>query len=158
MASPKKYSGLFLIFITVRNSSCGKVMFSQACVKNSVHVGGGHAWQGVLCGRGECMAGGMHGGGTCVQGGMYGRGVHGSGGNVWQGVCMARGCAWQRGVHGRGHAWQGGMGHAWQEDMHGRRDGHCSGWYTSYWNAFLSDMKSKKCIKWESIDSVPCHD
>ena len=24
-------------FITVRNSSCGKVMFSQACVKNSVH-------------------------------------------------------------------------------------------------------------------------
>ena len=36
---------------TVRNSSCGKVMFSQACVKNSVHGGGGmpgegHAWQG----------------------------------------------------------------------------------------------------------------
>ena len=24
-------------FITFRNSSCGKVMFSQACVKNSVH-------------------------------------------------------------------------------------------------------------------------
>ena len=23
--------------VTVRNSSCGKVMFSQACVKNSVH-------------------------------------------------------------------------------------------------------------------------
>ena len=21
--------------------------------------------------------------------------------------------------------------------MHGRRDSHCSGWYTSYWNAFL---------------------
>ena len=31
--------------ITVRNNSCGKVMFSQACVKNS--VGGG----------GVCMAG-----------------------------------------------------------------------------------------------------
>ena len=30
------------IVITVHNSSCGKVMFSQACVKNSVHrVGGG---------------------------------------------------------------------------------------------------------------------
>ena len=27
-------------FITARNSSCGKVMFSQVCVKNSVHGGG----------------------------------------------------------------------------------------------------------------------
>ena len=27
--------------ITVRKWSCGKVMFSQACVKNSVHRGGG---------------------------------------------------------------------------------------------------------------------
>ena len=26
--------------ITVRKQSCGKVMFSQACVKNSVHGGG----------------------------------------------------------------------------------------------------------------------
>ena len=36
------YNGyLWNIFIiTVRNSSCGKVMFSQACVKNSVHSGG----------------------------------------------------------------------------------------------------------------------
>ena len=31
-----------LIVVTARNSSCGKVMFSQACVKNS--VGGGHMW------------------------------------------------------------------------------------------------------------------
>ena len=30
---------------------------------------------------------------------------------------------------GRGCAWQGGV--------LGRRDGHCSGRYTSYWNAFL---------------------
>ena len=29
--------------ITVRKRSCGKVMFSQACVKNSVHKGGGVA-------------------------------------------------------------------------------------------------------------------
>ena len=28
------------VILTVRNSSCGKVMFSQACVKNSVHRGG----------------------------------------------------------------------------------------------------------------------
>ena len=32
--------------ITIRNSSCGKVMFSQACVKNSIHGGGG---------RGVCL-------------------------------------------------------------------------------------------------------
>ena len=62
-----------LIIFTARNSSFGKVMFSEACVKNSVH-----------------------GGGACVAGGsMCGRGVR------------------------------------------GRRDGHCSGWYASYWNAFL---------------------
>ena len=70
-------------------------MFSQACVKNSVHWGGGahgggHAWQG---------AGGMHAGGRVVR------------------ACMAGG------VHGRG--------------LRGRRDGHCSGRYASYLNAFL---------------------
>ena len=32
-------TNLCLIIITVRNSSCGKVMFSQACVKNTVHRG-----------------------------------------------------------------------------------------------------------------------
>ena len=48
--------------------SCGKVIFSQACVKNSVHrrgacVAGGtygrrrHAWQGDVCGRGMCGRG-----------------------------------------------------------------------------------------------------
>ena len=31
-----------LIF-TVRNSSCGKIMFSQACINSSVHKG----WGGV---------------------------------------------------------------------------------------------------------------
>ena len=29
---------------TVRNSSCGKLMFSQVCVKNSVHAGGASLW------------------------------------------------------------------------------------------------------------------
>ena len=28
-------------------------------------------------------------------------------------------------------------GHVWQGDVRGRRDGHCSGRYASYWNAFL---------------------
>ena len=39
--------------ITVRDSSCGKVVFSQVCVKNSAH--GGHAWGGGMCDGGVCM-------------------------------------------------------------------------------------------------------
>ena len=64
------------------------------------------------------MAGGVHGGGgghaACMAGDMHGGGACMAGRLVWQGVCM---------VGGRG--------------VHGRRDGHCSGRYTSYWNAFL---------------------
>ena len=56
---------------------------------------------------GACMAGDVHGGG------VYGRGV-----------CMVR-----------GHAWQGVAGIA--GGMHGRKDGHCSSRYASYWNAFM---------------------
>ena len=53
------------------------------------------------------------------------------------------GCAWHGAVHSRGCAWLGG--NAWHRGMHGggcvwgvhgRRDGHCSGRYASYWNAF----------------------
>ena len=32
-----QFKYLLSLIITVRNSSCGEVMFSQACVKNSVH-------------------------------------------------------------------------------------------------------------------------
>ena len=42
-----------------------KIIFSEACVKNSAHWG--QAWQGA------CMAGGMYGRGACVAGGMHGR-------------------------------------------------------------------------------------
>ena len=69
--------------------------------------GGGHVWLG-----------GMHGGGgMCGRGDVCGRehaweGVHGGGGG---GVCVAMECA--------------------TGEMHGRTDGHCSGWYASYWNA-----------------------
>ena len=59
--------------------SCGKVMFLQACVKNSVH-------------RGACMAG--RGEGCVWQGGMHDGGVHGRWGHVWHG-----------GMCGRGHVW-----------------------------------------------------
>ena len=49
--------------MTVRNSNCKKVMFSQASVILS--MGGGHAWQG------ECMAG------VYMVWGMCGRGMRG---------------------------------------------------------------------------------
>ena len=64
---------------------------------------------------------GMHGRG----GGMHGRGVmRGRGVCMAGGACVALGGVWHWGVCGIGV-------------MLGRRDGHCSGRYTSYWNAFL---------------------
>ena len=48
------YGSHFSSIFTARNSSCGKVMFSQACVKNSVHReggGGGGVSQHALPGR-----------------------------------------------------------------------------------------------------------
>ena len=83
-------------------------MFSQMCVKNSVHrLGRGHALQGA------CMAGGMHGrGGICGRGHTW-QGACVAGGHVWQGgmcggaVCVARGKLWQGRMHDRQHAWQG---------------------------------------------------
>ena len=75
----------------------GKVIFSEACVKNSVHRGG------------ACMAGG------CVAGCVWQRGLHHRGG-----ACMAGGPASQRGdMHGRGACVAGGGGmhdgwRAWQ--------------------------------------------
>ena len=68
---------------------------------------------------------------------MPGRG-HAWWGHAWQearvGGNGSRGVH-GRGTHGRGHAWKGGK-HG-EEGMCGRRDGHCSGRYASYWNAFL---------------------
>ena len=70
------------------------------------------------------MMGGMHGMGACVAGrDMHDRGCV-AGGRCGKGVCV---------VWGACMAWE----HAWQEDMRGRRDGHCSERYASYWNAFL---------------------
>ena len=88
--------------------SCCKVMFSHASV--ILFIGrcawqGGHVWQGA-CILGQAWLGG----GACVVG-----------------ACMVLGHVWQRrGMHGTGGAWEGGM--------HGRRDGHYSGRYASYWN------------------------
>ena len=122
-------------------------MFSQACVKNSVH-GGGHVWQGAcmtghMCGRGVHGREAMHGRGSgcvwwgaCMVGGCVWQGAMCSGGrgHLWQracvtgGVCGTGGCiagghVWQGVVHGRGCAWQGACmakgGHVWQGGMHG---------------------------------------
>ena len=109
-------------------------VFTPVCQSFCLHGG--------VSGRGACVAGGMHAG----AGGMHGGagGMHGRG--VWHGVCMAGGHAWwgmcmAGGMHGRAHAWQGAMhgGGACVAGggMCGRRDGHCSGKYVSYWNAFL---------------------
>ena len=65
----------------------GKVIFSEACVKNSVHSGGMRGGGGVAGGmhdrrehawQGACMVGGVHGRRACVAGGMHG------GGCAWQ--------------------------------------------------------------------------
>ena len=125
-------------------------VFTPVC--HSYH--GGHAWQGDMCGREHMW-----------QGGMCGRGMHGRG-CVWQGECMAGGTVWQGACVAKRHAWQGGMcgsrGNAWQGvcmagacvagglhdggGIHGRRYGHCSRWYASYWNVFL--LKFCSCTTW----------
>ena len=47
-------------------------------------------------------------------------------------------------MHSRVHTWQGCAGQGacvagvcMVSRIRGRRDGHCSRWYTSYWNVFL---------------------
>ena len=76
----------------------------------------------------------------CGEGGVHGEMMKG---HVWRrgGACIVR---W--GVHSEGEACVakggrvvgGGGNGAWQRGaVRGRRDGHCSGWYASYWNAFL---------------------
>ena len=96
-----------------------KVIFSEACVKNSVHRGEG----AVEAGRGACVAGGHAWPGVL--------------GCAFQGVCMAGGHVWLGGMHAGGHAH---AMHAPQPDImrYGRS---MSGWYASYWNAFLFIVK-----------------
>ena len=40
-------------------------------------------------------------------------------------------------MHGVGHVWQEGSAWPGGGGLCGRIDGHCSGRYASYWNAFL---------------------
>ena len=56
------------------------------------------------------------------------------GGMCGQGVCMVRGHTWPGDMHGQG---EGGM-HATHTPPYTVRYGQSmSGWYASYWNAFL---------------------
>ena len=83
-------------------SSWGKVIFSEACVKNSVHMGEGACMAGGMCGRG------VDGRGACVAGRHVWQGWHawqgcvGGGWHAWQGVCMAGGACVVGGVRGGG--------------------------------------------------------
>ena len=96
------------------NEVWGKVIFSEVCVKNSVH------------GRGipACLAGHM----TNQQGGACSSGLGGCSGG---GACSRRGTP--GGCLLRGGS-APGVGHAWWLPP---TDGYCCGRYTSYWNAFL---------------------
>ena len=55
-----------------------------------------------------------------------------AGGHCERGRVRGRGVCVVGGMHGRGACMVGGGG-----VVHGRRDGHCSGRYASYCNAFL---------------------
>ena len=84
-------------YLPPANEVWGKVIFSEACVKNSVHGGavcaGGRAWLGVGCAcPGEGV--GMHGGVVCMVGcvclgACMAGGVHGQGCACPRGACMA---------------------------------------------------------------------
>ena len=66
---------------------------------------------------------------------------------AWRGACMAGvGCV-AGGMCGRGGmCGKGGMG--------GRRDGHCSGRYASYWNAFLISLDYRLIEKTLDVISI----
>ena len=66
-------------FLPPANEVWGKVIFSQACVKNSVHKGGVWSWGvpavgGAWSWVGVCSQGGAWSGGVCSQGGEPGPG------------------------------------------------------------------------------------
>ena len=71
-----------------------------------------HAWLGGICGEGVCV---WESGGVCGKGACMAKGdMHGEGG-----ACVVKGAAFVLG------------------GMCERKGSHCSGWYPSYWNAFL---------------------
>ena len=108
------------------------------CCSWGMHCGG--ICDGEVCVGG--IHGGVHGRGCTCQGGMCGRGacLVGEGACVAEGVCVVGVCMAEGGMCDRGGACMvrvcmtGGM---CGRGLFGRRDGHCSRQYASYWNAFL---------------------
>ena len=103
LQKPIPVSILVIVYLTDIQSSTpyyrpqrswGKVIFSEVCVNNSVHRGGG--MRGCTGGTAACM---VALGGGCVHG------------FIW-GACMVLfgGCAW---FYSGGHAWFYSGGHVW---------------------------------------------
>ena len=118
-----------LVFVHARKRSLppanevwGKVIFSEACVKNSVHRG--------VPGWGVSAPGGVPGlGGCLVWGGLLPGGVSTLGG-AWSGGCLLVGCLLLRGAWS-GRVCSGGVPGG------DPPDGYCYGQHASYWNASL---------------------
>ena len=92
-------------------------------------------------GRGACVAGGHVWQGACVVGGVHGRGA------CMVGACMAGEHAWQGGMCGRRHVWHA---HNCPPPTRSYEIRSMSGWYASFWNAYLfSSRNAKKQL-------VPC--
>ena len=118
--------------------------------------GGGHAWQGGMCGGGgvcgrEVCVAGM---GACMAWGACMAGGHAwQGGHVWQGACMAGGHVWQGGMHGREACmagvcvWQGACMACTppQQILQDTVIRSMSGRYASCWNAFLLSSEVNFC-------------
>ena len=96
-------------FITVRKRSCGKIMFSLACVQAQARGGGGLPREGV-----QAQAWGV----SARGGAQARRGVQAQARGGW--VLRPRGCVSQHALRHTPLA-----------------DGYCCGRYASYWNAFL---------------------
>ena len=127
----QRYYKLIFSSLPPANEVRGKVIFSQACVKNSVHrmllgeclLGGVPARWGLLWGitgpggvhgpRGSAPGGAWSGGGLLL-GGLPGLGGSALGGCLVLGVPGSGGCL-----------------------VETPPDGYCCGRYASYWNAFL---------------------
>ena len=112
--------------------SWGKVIFSEACVNNSVHRGGMH---GFILGGAWFYSGGhawfYSGGHAWFYSGGHGWFYSGGmGGFIWGGH------AW---FYSGGRAWfySGGGMHGFFSFFGYNEIRSMSGWYASYWNAFL---------------------
>ena len=84
-----------------------------------------------------------------MAGDMHGKRCAWQGGHVWQGVCIAQEHAWQGGMCDGGACMAGGM--------HGRRNSHCSGQYTSCWNVFLLFLLFTMKFRQGNVFTPVCH-